>query len=143
MNRCFHLCFHLCAARSWMRRSSSRRSVSAWRWGGRSPCPGMPEIQTKLLLKWEPLSFTALPHLQHGEISHMCSICSNKCACVHSSLYVSSQPSRPGYPSPRSSDGYFPSPQHAGQHNHYQVTSHTHTHTPIWWGAINFYILYI
>ncbi|XP_067282523.1 protein tyrosine kinase 2aa isoform X10 [Pseudorasbora parva] len=30
------------------------------------------------------------------------------------------KPSRPGYPSPRSSDGYFPSPQHAGQHNHYQ-----------------------
>uniref|UniRef100_A0A8C1NTX3 Focal adhesion kinase 1 n=1 Tax=Cyprinus carpio TaxID=7962 RepID=A0A8C1NTX3_CYPCA len=25
--------------------------------------------------------------------------------------------------SPRSSDGYFPSPQHSGQHNHYQVTS--------------------
>uniref|UniRef100_A0A673LLI2 Focal adhesion kinase 1 n=1 Tax=Sinocyclocheilus rhinocerous TaxID=307959 RepID=A0A673LLI2_9TELE len=31
------------------------------------------------------------------------------------------KPSRPGYPSPRSSDGYFPSPQHSGQHNHYQV----------------------
>uniref|UniRef100_A0A671KN24 non-specific protein-tyrosine kinase n=2 Tax=Sinocyclocheilus anshuiensis TaxID=1608454 RepID=A0A671KN24_9TELE len=30
------------------------------------------------------------------------------------------KPSRPGYPSPRSSDGYFPSPQHSGQHNHYQ-----------------------
>ncbi|XDV33675.1 hypothetical protein PO909_003997 [Leuciscus waleckii] len=30
------------------------------------------------------------------------------------------KPSRPGYPSPRSSDGYFPSPQHAGQLNHYQ-----------------------
>uniref|UniRef100_A0A3B1IW00 Focal adhesion kinase 1 n=1 Tax=Astyanax mexicanus TaxID=7994 RepID=A0A3B1IW00_ASTMX len=30
------------------------------------------------------------------------------------------KPSRPGYPSPRSSEGYFPSPQHAGQHNHYQ-----------------------
>uniref|UniRef100_A0A673LLJ6 Protein tyrosine kinase 2aa n=1 Tax=Sinocyclocheilus rhinocerous TaxID=307959 RepID=A0A673LLJ6_9TELE len=33
------------------------------------------------------------------------------------------KPSRPGYPSPRSSDGYFPSPQHSGQHNHYQVGS--------------------
>ncbi|XP_077086213.1 protein tyrosine kinase 2aa isoform X23 [Siphateles boraxobius] len=30
------------------------------------------------------------------------------------------KPSRPGYPSPRSSEGYFPSPQHAGQLNHYQ-----------------------
>ncbi|XP_063041764.1 protein tyrosine kinase 2aa isoform X3 [Engraulis encrasicolus] len=32
------------------------------------------------------------------------------------------KPSRPGYPSPRSSEGFFPSPQHAGQHNHYQVS---------------------
>uniref|UniRef100_A0A8C1M971 Protein tyrosine kinase 2aa n=1 Tax=Cyprinus carpio TaxID=7962 RepID=A0A8C1M971_CYPCA len=31
------------------------------------------------------------------------------------------KPSRPGYPSPRSSEGYFPSPQH----NHYQVLTHT------------------
>uniref|UniRef100_A0A4W5PJD5 Uncharacterized protein n=1 Tax=Hucho hucho TaxID=62062 RepID=A0A4W5PJD5_9TELE len=31
------------------------------------------------------------------------------------------QPSRPGYPSPRSSEGFYPSPQHAGQLNHYQV----------------------
>ncbi|XP_077598940.1 protein tyrosine kinase 2aa isoform X10 [Stigmatopora nigra] len=30
------------------------------------------------------------------------------------------KPSRPGYPSPRSSDGYFSSPQH----NHYQSTAH-------------------
>ncbi|XP_057683492.1 protein tyrosine kinase 2aa isoform X7 [Corythoichthys intestinalis] len=30
------------------------------------------------------------------------------------------KPSRPGYPSPRSSDGYFSSPQH----NHYQPTAH-------------------
>ncbi|XP_032875810.1 focal adhesion kinase 1 isoform X32 [Amblyraja radiata] len=33
------------------------------------------------------------------------------------------KPSRPGYPSPRSSDGIFPSPQHMVQHNHYQDTS--------------------
>ncbi|XP_062914845.1 focal adhesion kinase 1 isoform X14 [Mobula hypostoma] len=32
------------------------------------------------------------------------------------------KPSRPGYPSPRSSDGIFPSPQHMVQHNHYQET---------------------
>uniref|UniRef100_A0A8C1SSW8 non-specific protein-tyrosine kinase n=1 Tax=Cyprinus carpio TaxID=7962 RepID=A0A8C1SSW8_CYPCA len=31
------------------------------------------------------------------------------------------KPSRPGYPSPQSSEGYFPSPQH----NHYQVLTHT------------------
>uniref|UniRef100_A0A8C1MA28 non-specific protein-tyrosine kinase n=1 Tax=Cyprinus carpio TaxID=7962 RepID=A0A8C1MA28_CYPCA len=31
------------------------------------------------------------------------------------------KPSRPGYPSPRSSEGFYPSPQHMGQHNHYQV----------------------
>uniref|UniRef100_A0A8C6SVP7 Focal adhesion kinase 1 n=1 Tax=Neogobius melanostomus TaxID=47308 RepID=A0A8C6SVP7_9GOBI len=30
------------------------------------------------------------------------------------------KPSRPGYPSPRSSEGYFPSPQH----NHFQVIQH-------------------
>uniref|UniRef100_UPI003AAD4D6C protein tyrosine kinase 2aa isoform X4 n=1 Tax=Centroberyx gerrardi TaxID=166262 RepID=UPI003AAD4D6C len=34
------------------------------------------------------------------------------------------KPSRPGYPSPRSSEGFFPSPQH----NHYPV-KHTHTRT--------------
>uniref|UniRef100_A0A671LG07 Focal adhesion kinase 1 n=1 Tax=Sinocyclocheilus anshuiensis TaxID=1608454 RepID=A0A671LG07_9TELE len=33
------------------------------------------------------------------------------------------KPSRPGYPSPRSSEGFYPSPQHMGQHNHYQVQS--------------------
>uniref|UniRef100_A0A3B3QKH1 non-specific protein-tyrosine kinase n=1 Tax=Paramormyrops kingsleyae TaxID=1676925 RepID=A0A3B3QKH1_9TELE len=31
------------------------------------------------------------------------------------------KPSRPGYPSPRCSEGFYPSPQHGGQHNHYQV----------------------
>ncbi|XP_035386338.1 focal adhesion kinase 1 isoform X4 [Electrophorus electricus] len=31
------------------------------------------------------------------------------------------KPSRPGYPSPRSSEGFYTSPQHVGQHNHYQV----------------------
>ncbi|XP_073714759.1 protein tyrosine kinase 2aa isoform X4 [Misgurnus anguillicaudatus] len=34
------------------------------------------------------------------------------------------KPSRPGYPSPRTSDGYFPSPQH----NHYQVSGYPGTH---------------
>ncbi|XP_057210376.1 protein tyrosine kinase 2aa isoform X2 [Triplophysa rosa] len=36
------------------------------------------------------------------------------------------KPSRPGYPSPRTSDGYYPSPQH--QHNHYQVSGYPGTH---------------
>ncbi|XP_073678004.1 protein tyrosine kinase 2aa isoform X6 [Garra rufa] len=40
------------------------------------------------------------------------------------------KPSRPGYPSPRSSDGYFPSPQHAGQHNHYQGSGYPVAHVP-------------
>ncbi|XP_068094525.1 focal adhesion kinase 1 [Hyperolius riggenbachi] len=31
------------------------------------------------------------------------------------------KPSRPGYPSPRSSEGFFPSPQHMVQPNHYQA----------------------
>uniref|UniRef100_A0A8B9VHS6 Protein tyrosine kinase 2 n=1 Tax=Anas zonorhyncha TaxID=75864 RepID=A0A8B9VHS6_9AVES len=31
------------------------------------------------------------------------------------------KPSRPGYPSPRSSEGFYPSPQHMVQPNHYQV----------------------
>uniref|UniRef100_A0A8C9QWJ7 Focal adhesion kinase 1 n=1 Tax=Scleropages formosus TaxID=113540 RepID=A0A8C9QWJ7_SCLFO len=30
------------------------------------------------------------------------------------------KPSRPAYPSPRCSEGFYPSPQHMGQHNHYQ-----------------------
>ncbi|XP_074209255.1 focal adhesion kinase 1 isoform X5 [Camelus bactrianus] len=30
------------------------------------------------------------------------------------------KPSRPGYPSPRSSEGFYPSPQHVVQTNHYQ-----------------------
>ncbi|XP_027416548.1 focal adhesion kinase 1 isoform X14 [Bos indicus x Bos taurus] len=30
------------------------------------------------------------------------------------------KPSRPGYPSPRSSEGFYPSPQHTVQTNHYQ-----------------------
>ncbi|XP_069778425.1 focal adhesion kinase 1 isoform X3 [Narcine bancroftii] len=39
------------------------------------------------------------------------------------------KPSRPGYPSPRSSDGIFPSPQHMGHHNHYQqVSGYTGSH---------------
>uniref|UniRef100_A0A8C1XPM9 Focal adhesion kinase 1 n=2 Tax=Cyprinus carpio TaxID=7962 RepID=A0A8C1XPM9_CYPCA len=40
------------------------------------------------------------------------------------------KPSRPGYPSPRSSDGYFPSPQHSGQHNHYQGSGYPGAHVP-------------
>lgn len=35
------------------------------------------------------------------------------------------KPSRPGYPSPRSSEGFYPSPQHAVQTNHYQCRT--------WW----------
>ncbi|XP_058866364.1 focal adhesion kinase 1 isoform X6 [Acipenser ruthenus] len=38
------------------------------------------------------------------------------------------QPSRPGYPSPRSSEGFYPSPQHVGQHNHYQVSGYSGSH---------------
>ncbi|XP_031442494.1 protein tyrosine kinase 2aa isoform X19 [Clupea harengus] len=38
------------------------------------------------------------------------------------------KPSRPGYPSPRSSEGFYPSPQHAGQHNHYQVSGYPSPH---------------
>ncbi|TRY66896.1 hypothetical protein DNTS_028506, partial [Danionella cerebrum] len=37
-------------------------------------------------------------------------------------------PSRPGYPSPRSSEGFYPSPQHMGQHNHYQMAGHSGQH---------------
>ncbi|TRY66897.1 hypothetical protein DNTS_028506, partial [Danionella cerebrum] len=38
------------------------------------------------------------------------------------------KPSRPGYPSPRSSEGFYPSPQHMGQHNHYQMAGHSGQH---------------
>ncbi|XP_075067763.1 focal adhesion kinase 1 isoform X3 [Mixophyes fleayi] len=38
------------------------------------------------------------------------------------------KPSRPGYPSPRSSEGFFPSPQHMVQPNHYQVSGYTVSH---------------
>ncbi|XP_035986809.1 focal adhesion kinase 1 isoform X3 [Fundulus heteroclitus] len=36
------------------------------------------------------------------------------------------QPSRPGYPSPRSSEGFYPSPQHPG---HYQMAAYPGPHT--------------
>ncbi|KAJ8386814.1 hypothetical protein AAFF_G00166090 [Aldrovandia affinis] len=39
------------------------------------------------------------------------------------------KPSRPGYPSPRSSEGFYPSPQHMGQHNHYQVSGYSGPHS--------------
>ncbi|XP_060051920.1 focal adhesion kinase 1 isoform X10 [Erinaceus europaeus] len=38
------------------------------------------------------------------------------------------KPSRPGYPSPRSSEGFYPSPQHLGQANHYQVSGYPGSH---------------
>uniref|UniRef100_A0AAR2LQH8 Focal adhesion kinase 1 n=1 Tax=Pygocentrus nattereri TaxID=42514 RepID=A0AAR2LQH8_PYGNA len=38
------------------------------------------------------------------------------------------KPSRPGYPSPRSSESFYPSPQHMGQHNHYQVGGYPGPH---------------
>ncbi|XP_051577736.1 focal adhesion kinase 1-like isoform X3 [Myxocyprinus asiaticus] len=42
--------------------------------------------------------------------------------------YRPSQPSRPGYPSPRSSEGFYPSPQQMGQHNHYQMAGNSGPH---------------
>ncbi|TEA37861.1 hypothetical protein DBR06_SOUSAS1410092 [Sousa chinensis] len=38
------------------------------------------------------------------------------------------KPSRPGYPSPRSSEGFHPSPQHMVQANHYQVSGYPGSH---------------
>ncbi|XP_066479821.1 focal adhesion kinase 1 isoform X3 [Tiliqua scincoides] len=38
------------------------------------------------------------------------------------------KPSRPGYPSPRSSEGFYPSPQHMVQTNHYQVSGYSSSH---------------
>ncbi|XP_023370718.1 focal adhesion kinase 1 isoform X1 [Otolemur garnettii] len=38
------------------------------------------------------------------------------------------KPSRPGYPSPRSSEGFYPSPQHMVQTNHYQVSGYSGSH---------------
>ncbi|XP_029410864.1 focal adhesion kinase 1 isoform X2 [Nannospalax galili] len=38
------------------------------------------------------------------------------------------KPSRPGYPSPRSSEGFYPSPQHMVQSNHYQVSGYPGSH---------------
>lgn len=38
------------------------------------------------------------------------------------------KPSRPGYPSPRSSEGFYPSPQHMVQTNHYQVSGYQGSH---------------
>ncbi|XP_053785986.1 focal adhesion kinase 1 isoform X1 [Desmodus rotundus] len=38
------------------------------------------------------------------------------------------KPSRPGYPSPRSSEGFYPSPQHTAQTNHYQVSGYPGSH---------------
>ncbi|XP_006879326.1 PREDICTED: focal adhesion kinase 1 isoform X2 [Elephantulus edwardii] len=39
------------------------------------------------------------------------------------------KPSRPGYPSPRSSEGFYPSPQHVAPTNHYQVSSYPGSHS--------------
>uniref|UniRef100_A0A3Q3B6H8 Focal adhesion kinase 1 n=1 Tax=Kryptolebias marmoratus TaxID=37003 RepID=A0A3Q3B6H8_KRYMA len=41
-------------------------------------------------------------------------------------LFLFLQPSRPGYPSPRSSEGFYPSPQHPG---HYQMAGYPGPHT--------------
>ncbi|XP_036904505.1 focal adhesion kinase 1 isoform X3 [Sturnira hondurensis] len=38
------------------------------------------------------------------------------------------KPSRPGYPSPRSSEGFYPSPQHVVQTNHHQVSGYPGSH---------------
>ncbi|XP_055758972.1 focal adhesion kinase 1-like, partial [Salvelinus fontinalis] len=38
------------------------------------------------------------------------------------------KPSRPGYPSPRSSEGFYPSPQHLGQPTHYQIAGYPGPH---------------
>ncbi|XP_054446518.1 focal adhesion kinase 1 isoform X6 [Pteronotus mesoamericanus] len=38
------------------------------------------------------------------------------------------KPSRPGYPSPRSSEGFYPSPQHVAPTNHYQVSGYPGSH---------------
>lgn len=38
------------------------------------------------------------------------------------------KPSRPGYPSPRSSEGFYPSPQHMVQTNHYQISGYPGSH---------------
>ncbi|XP_045575081.1 focal adhesion kinase 1 isoform X9 [Salmo salar] len=38
------------------------------------------------------------------------------------------KPSRPGYPSPRSSEGFYPSPQHLGQPTHYQMAGYPGPH---------------
>ncbi|XP_028837562.1 focal adhesion kinase 1-like isoform X5 [Denticeps clupeoides] len=39
------------------------------------------------------------------------------------------QPSRPGYPSPRSSEAFHPSPKHMGMQNQYQVSGYLGPHT--------------
>ncbi|XP_029958730.1 focal adhesion kinase 1-like isoform X2 [Salarias fasciatus] len=44
--------------------------------------------------------------------------------CSERSRYM--KPSRPGYPSPRSSEGFYPSPQHPG---HYQMAGYPGPHT--------------
>ncbi|KAK3532460.1 hypothetical protein QTP86_018448, partial [Hemibagrus guttatus] len=46
----------------------------------------------------------------------------------HELWVMTERPSRPGYPSPRSSEGFFPSPQHSGQHNHYQGSGYPGSH---------------
>lgn len=53
---------------------------------------------------------TRIYDLQSNQNTHSCD-----------ALLVCPQPSRPGYPSPRSSEGFYPSPQHMVQTNHYQV----------------------
>ncbi|XP_035018763.2 focal adhesion kinase 1 isoform X3 [Hippoglossus stenolepis] len=46
--------------------------------------------------------------------------------CSERPMSISLKPSRPGYPSPRSSEGFYPSPQHPG---HYQMAGYPGPHT--------------
>ncbi|XP_047188572.1 focal adhesion kinase 1-like isoform X5 [Scophthalmus maximus] len=46
--------------------------------------------------------------------------------CSERPMFIPLKPSRPGYPSPRSSEGFYPSPQHPG---HYQMAGYPGPHT--------------
>uniref|UniRef100_A0AAV2MFH5 Focal adhesion kinase 1 n=1 Tax=Knipowitschia caucasica TaxID=637954 RepID=A0AAV2MFH5_KNICA len=72
-----------------------------------------------------PSARAPLPPQQQPQKSRSFSV-TNSSPRVDRPTCFQSKPSRPGYPSPRSSEGFYPSPQHPG---HYQMAGYPGPHT--------------
>ncbi|XP_058502744.1 focal adhesion kinase 1-like isoform X4 [Solea solea] len=67
---------------------------------------------------------SANPHLPTSRLQS--SPVTTHTPCSERPMSIPLKPSRPGYPSPRSSEGFYPSPQHPG---HYQMAGYPGPHT--------------